>query len=334
MTDSADGKWIFNKINTIKKKNNSIAASEEISIGSSPIRDKEAPKAKGNARAFLKHLPQLFCRVISAGRSARTNTDRADRYSLLDTFRGITILSMICYHGIWDLVFVLDIPLPWYTGEAGFIWQQTICWSFILLSGFCMQFSRRSVRNGLQLLLISLVITLITALFLPEERIIFGVLTLLGISMLLTEGLKKLRRLAVNKRLFPADRAPHWGWLLLASGSAFVLLRDINQGYLGFGPWRWIRLPRQLYDGLFMTFLGFEEKGFFSTDYFSLLPWYPLFLTGYALGGLFLTRGWLTDPAWKKKIRIPAFLGQHSLLIYLLHQPLLFGIAQLLDLCS
>lgn len=202
MTDSADGNRIINKINKIKKRNNSIAVSEEIPTENSTIRDKEVPKEKGNARAYLKHLPQLFCRVISAGRISRTNTNRADRYSLLDTLRGITILSMICYHGIWDLVFVLDISLPWYTGEAGFIWQQTICWSFILLSGFCMQFSRRSVRNGLQLLLISLVITLITALFLPEERIIFGVLTLLGVSMLLTEGLKKLRGLAADRGFF------------------------------------------------------------------------------------------------------------------------------------
>ncbi len=275
---------------------------------------------------------------ISVFGKPKRNTAHAERYSLIDTFRGITILSMICYHGIWDLVFVLDISLPWYTGEAGFIWQQTICWSFILLSGFCMQFSRNYVRNGLQLLLISSLITLITALFLPQERIIFGVLTLLGVSMLLTAGLKSLRKFIVRKKpaYFPAHYMahPHWGWLLLASGSAFVLLRDINQGYLGFGDWRWIRLPRQLYHGFFMTFLGFEEKGFFSTDYFSLLPWYLLFLAGYALGGLSLSKGWLSASAWKKKIKMPAFLGRHSLLIYLLHQPLLFGIAQLLDLCN
>lgn len=275
-------------------------------------------------------------RIIKDKRSVdeKRCTVHAERYSLLDTFRGITILSMICYHGIWDLVFVLDISLPWYTGEAGFIWQQTICWSFILLSGFCMQFSRHYVRNGLQLLLISSLITLITALFLPQERIIFGVLTLLGVSMLLTAGLKKLRQVAADKGIFPTASVPHWGWLLMLSTASFVLLRNINQGYLGFGNWRWIRLPAQLYHGFFMTFLGFEEKDFFSTDYFSLLPWYLLFLAGYALGGLFLSKGWLSASAWKKKIKMPAFLGRHSLLIYLLHQPLLFGIAQLLDLCN
>ncbi len=260
--------------------------------------------------------------------------DSTDRYSLLDTFRGITILSMICYHGIWDLVFVLDISLPWYTGEAGYVWQQTICWSFILLSGFCMHFSKRAVRNGLQLLLISFLITLITALFLPQERIIFGVLTLLGVSMLLTAGLEKLWRSTAKRRHFPTASTAHWVGLLAASAAAFVVLRNINRGYLGFGAWRWIKLPEQLYHGLFMTFLGFEEKGFFSTDYFSLLPWYLLFLTGYALGGLFLSRDWLSGAAWKKKIEVPAFLGRHSLLIYLLHQPLLFGIAQLLELCD
>ena len=79
-----------------------------------------------------------------------------------------------------------------------------------------------------------------------------------------------------------------------------------------------------LYRGLFMTFLGFPDPGFFSGDYFPLFPWIFLYLTGYFLYGMFMK-----FPEVKNALRIHLpvpFLeaaGRHSLLLYLLHQPLL-----------
>ena len=73
-----------------------------------------------------------------------------------------------------------------------------------------------------------------------------------------------------------------------------------------------------------MTFLGFPDPGFFSGDYFPLFPWIFLYLTGYFLYGMFVK-----FPEVKKAlaIHLPVpFLetaGRHSLLLYLLHQPLL-----------
>lgn len=41
-----------------------------------------------------------------------------DRYALPDTLRGLTLLSMIAYHGCWDMVYILGADWPWY-GSTG-----------------------------------------------------------------------------------------------------------------------------------------------------------------------------------------------------------------------
>lgn len=62
-------------------------------------------------------------------------TDRT-RYYALDDIRGITLISMIFYHAMWDIVFILGKDIKWYNEAPGYIWQQSIGWTFILLSGF------------------------------------------------------------------------------------------------------------------------------------------------------------------------------------------------------
>lgn len=46
------------------------------------------------------------------------------RYRILDHIRGVTLLSMIVYHAIWDLVYIFDMRLDWYKTEIGYAWQQ------------------------------------------------------------------------------------------------------------------------------------------------------------------------------------------------------------------
>ena len=60
------------------------------------------------------------------------------RYRLPDTLRGALLLSMIAYHTGWDLVYLFGYRVPWFTASPGYVWQQSICWGFILLSGFCL----------------------------------------------------------------------------------------------------------------------------------------------------------------------------------------------------
>ena len=80
---------------------------------------------------------------------------------------------------------LFGLPSAWYTGLPGYIWQQSICWTFILLSGMCWQLSRHHVKRGLLLVGCGAAISLITWLAMPSQRILYGVLNLLGLSALL-----------------------------------------------------------------------------------------------------------------------------------------------------
>ena len=237
---------------------------------------------------------------------------RGKRYPLLDVIRGLTIVSMVGYHAAWDLVYLAGVDWPWYHSNGAHLWQQSICWSFILLSGLCMTLSSHRWRRGAMVFAAGLLVTGATLVFLPEDRVIFGVLTFLGSAMLLTALLYR-----------GLSRIPA---VLGAALSAFLfyVFRDVNSGILQLPMNQTVQLPKEWYHGMTATFLGFMENGFYSTDYFSLLPWIFLFWTGLYLGRLL---EWAGD--WKRSILgidIPplSFLGRHSLLIYLLHQPLLY----------
>ena len=231
------------------------------------------------------------------------------RYQILDAIRGFALVSMMLYHAAWDLVYLFGADWPWYHGFAAHVWQQSICWTFILLSGYCWSLGRRRLRRGLTVFLCGALITAVTWLFMPENLVFCGVLTLLGASSILLCGFEPaLRRV-------PA-RAGLAGSFLL-----FLLARDVNGGFLGFEGLRLAALPEGLYRNLFSAFLGFPPAGFFSTDYFPLLPWFFLFLTGY-----FLFRLRPEDTGETAPVPLAAALGRRSLWIYMLHQPVIYGL--------
>ena len=235
----------------------------------------------------------------------------AARYRLLDELRGLDLISMMLYHGMWDVVFLFGVAQKWYTGRPGFVWQQSICWTFILLSGFCFSLGRRPLRRGLTVFGCGWVVTLVTVPFMPEEQIWFGVLTLIGSCMLLMVPLEKLLR-----------HVPV-GVGLAASAALFTLLRNVNQGTLGFEDWTLGTVPEGLYCNLLTAYIGFPPPDFFSTDYFSLLPWLFLFLAGHFLRRL------LAGPMERPDaLRCPPLcaLGRQSLPVYMLHQPIVYGV--------
>jgi uncharacterized membrane protein len=250
-------------------------------------------------------------------RTAAAAAGSARRYALLDTLRGLTLCSMAAYHACWDAVNLFGAGWSWYEGRAGMLWQQSICWSFILLAGFCWPLGSRPARRGLVVFAAGAAVTAATLMMGAESRIVFGVLTFLGSAMLLMIPWDWLLR---KSGLSPAAG-------LAASALLFAVLRGVNGGTVGIGPWR-AALPQALYRGLAATYVGFQSPAFYSADYFPLLPWMFLFLCGYfacrclrerradgRLPGAF-GAGWA--PA--------AFLGRHSLLLYLVHQPLIFAV--------
>ncbi|MBR7085534.1 MAG: DUF1624 domain-containing protein [Oscillospiraceae bacterium] len=234
-----------------------------------------------------------------------------ERCQLLDSIRGLTVLNMIAFHGIWDLVYIFGVKWGWYHGEGAYIWQQGICWSFIILSGFCAGMGRHLLKRGLTVFGLGAGITLFTGLFMPEDLILFGVLTLLGSCMLFMAGMRKY-----------LEKVPAMAGMII-SFLLFGFTKHVNSGFLGFFRYELITLPKWLYKNYITAYLGFPQGNFYSTDYFSLIPWIFLFLTGFyiyrAFGEKILSIKW-------QGIKPLNFIGRHALEIYVIHQPVIYGV--------
>ncbi|MCR5769962.1 MAG: DUF1624 domain-containing protein [Butyrivibrio sp.] len=227
----------------------------------------------------------------------------------LDELRGLTIISMVFYHAMWDIVFLYGRQAMWYKGTFGFIWQQSICITFILISGFCFQMDKHPVKRGLLISFWGIVISVVTAIVEPSAIIIFGILTFYGASILIVTLLNKLF----------CKISSYTGFII--SLFLFIITRDLSQGCLGFAGIRFLELPDYLYSNIITTFWGFMEPGFYSSDYFPIIPWIFLFLTGYFFYGIF-QKSLLRNLDFKRGTFLSE-LGKHSLVIYILHQPLL-----------
>ena len=239
------------------------------------------------------------------------------RLHLLDAIRGFLLLHMIAFHGMWNLVYLFGVSAPWYKGIAGYLWQQFICWTFLLLSGFCWAMSRSHVKRGLLIFGSGALVSLVTGIAMPESRILFGILTCIGSCVLLMIPLER-----ILKRITAGIGAA--GSFLL-----FALLRNCSEGSLGFEKLVLCDLPSRLYRNNLTAYLGFPHKGFYSTDYFPLLPWLFLFITGWFLYRITTGRNWNEKLFARGNFPLLNVLGRNSLLVYLLHQPVLYGLGML-----
>ncbi len=239
-----------------------------------------------------------------------------ERYTIPDALRGFSLVSMIIYHAIWDLIYIFGISVPWYTSQGAYVWQQSICWTFIILSGFCWHFGRHKLKRGLIVMGCSAVISIVTLLIMPENAVRFGVLSLISAGTLLLIPLDKLLS-KVN---------PTAG--LFVSFLCFFLTRNVYYGYIGFESLDLIKLPTFLYRNSFTAWLGFPGADFNSTDYFPILPWIFLYIFGYFLYRLMKEKNMLP---YLSVVSIPPLelIGRHSLIIYMLHQPVIYIILQI-----
>ncbi|MEG1972082.1 MAG: heparan-alpha-glucosaminide N-acetyltransferase domain-containing protein, partial [Oscillospiraceae bacterium] len=88
--------------------------------------------------------------------------------------------------------------------------------------------------------------------------------------------------------------------------------------------------------GMFMTdepnFLyfmaGLTSYPYYSADYWPLFPWIFAFISG-AFGGKMITLGKAPEILKWNKIPPLSFIGRHTLIIYIVHQPILLGILTL-----
>lgn len=238
------------------------------------------------------------------------------RHHDIDTVRGCALVSMIAYHGCWDLVYLWGFDWPWYRSFGAYLWQQSICWTFILLSGYCFYLGRRPFRRGFVTFAAGAIVSAVTAVVLPEGPVICGVLTFLGLASMVTAPLK-----AAFRRI-----PPRLGLVLSFGG--FLMLRDVNEGYLGFEGLRFAAVPQGR--NLFHAVLGFPPPAFHSSDYFAVLPWIFLFWTGLFLSRLRPER----DDLLSRPVPVVTAMGRRSLLVYLAHQPLLYALGPLAQCIS
>jgi uncharacterized membrane protein len=230
------------------------------------------------------------------------------RLPWLDAARGIAILAMVIYHFSWDLRYFGFIAAD-VAGDLGWrIFARLIASSFLALVGVSLVLA---TRNGLRLdrylrrLALIVVaaggITLVTWFAFPESYIFFGILHAIAVSSVL--GLAFVR-------------APV---LMVLAAALFCLAAPP----LFAGP---------AFDAPALLWLGLATYQPRSNDFVPLFPWFGIVLLGIAAARLAPLLRDANDRLQHFRpgaVRPLAWAGRHSLGIYLVHQPLLFGLVYL-----
>lgn len=226
----------------------------------------------------------------------------------VDFFRGIAIVLMIIFNWSFTLKY-FNI----FSFESWFYWHifpRIIASMFIFIAGISLVLSHggtksapsRHILRGLKIFCFGIMITLSTWLLFPQEFIIFGILHLIGISIILAAALLKYKRLS------------------LMLGIAFIAVGFILQNFR--------------FDFSWLVWLGLIPINFQSLDYFPIFPWFGIFLLGMFFGNSAYPKGKrnfrIKDSSELWLVENTAFLGRHSLFIYMIHQPVLILLLLLL----
>lgn len=235
---------------------------------------------------------------------------KKERIWEIDAARGLFILFVFLAHLSFDLRAFLgwqfDLGLVQLLFDYGGV-------LFILLSGISATLGSRSFRRGLIVLACGMVITAVTSGMIaldmldPTNAIYFGVLHLLGTCMIVYPLLKKLPT-----------------WLLAVLGVVLI----------GVGYWLdSFYLPNANDWTQYLFILGLKQRTFAAGDYFPILPHLGWFTLGIVIGRTIYaakTTRFSTISPKLPPIRFLTFCGRHSLELYLIHQPIIYGIVMLI----
>ena len=133
---------------TQEKKIQSLKMQTNI-IQTQKMQEKKIPSLKMQTQKIQEKKIQSQKMQVQKIQQYKVQRQKAGRLAGLDTIRGITLLSMMLYHTCWDLVFLFGKKIPGYSGLGGYVWQQSICWTFILLAGFCWSLGSHHLKRGL-----------------------------------------------------------------------------------------------------------------------------------------------------------------------------------------
>lgn len=227
------------------------------------------------------------------------------RLEIVDLARGLALLAMFVFHFAYDLSFfgLIETHIP---SEPGWRWfARLIAGSFLTLVGVSLVLA---TRNGLnrpaflkRLAMVAgaaALVTIATYVAMPGSFIFFGILHHVALGSVLALPFLRLPILAVAG----------------AAIIAFVL------------P---VLVAHPLLDQPALAWLGFSRAPIVTADFVPVFPWFGCVLSGIVLARLALPRlAGSRLAAWRPAslpARIVAWGGRHSLLVYLVHQPVFIG---------
>ena len=213
-----------------------------------------------------------------------------------DFLRGVAIVLMVIFHLCFDLNYFKYISIDIYSAIEWKVFRAIIVFLFLLIVGVSMFFAysdginyKKFKKRIFILLGSSLLITIVTMLTFPKSWIYFGIIHFILVATIL--GL-------------PFVRYPN---ISLVVGIIIII------GYfLGFLPVSWIH-------DMLKPILGLPSR---TEDIVKFFPWFGVVLIGIFVGSKKLFYIKITQNIITNKI---ALFGRHALIIYLIHQPILFG---------
>lgn len=238
-------------------------------------------------------------------RPTETALPARPRLALVDAARGVAIIAMVAYHFAWDLSYYRLIATDVTTHPAWVLLQRSILSSFLFLVGVSLVLGHgngvrwsRFWRRLAVILAAALAVTLGTYWMFPEYFVFFGILHAIALFSLLA-----LPALRLNP------------WLVLAT-AALVLVPPFF-------------LSAPLFSAKPLAWIGFWTIVPETTDIVPVFPWFGVVLLGVAAARLVLASPLeALLAAWQVRGPLSKGLvvcGRWSLLIYLLHQPILLG---------
>ena len=236
----------------------------------------------------------------AAATRARTTQPPPARIAGLDALRGIAIVAMIAYHFCFDLRYFgvtrSDFEHDWRWLTA----RTLILSSFLLIAGVSAVLAQREslplarwLRHIAVIAAAALLVSAGSWLMFPRSYIWFGALHAIAVSLLLARPLLDRPALATIV-----------GVAVIASGLAFA---------------------DPAFDNRALGWVGFMTEKPVTEDYVPLFPWAGVLFVGIAAGH------WLTRArfaALAPLARLPGalrWLGRHSLIVYLVPQPLMIA---------
>jgi uncharacterized membrane protein len=228
------------------------------------------------------------------------NRATSNRIDLIDGLRGFAIVMMVLHHFGYDLVNFAGVDSSLIENPIVYVLQPLFIGLFMLISGVCCRFSHSNIKRGIRIFACGLAVTAVTwAMDIPAW---FGILHFLGLSSIICGMLQPY-----------IDRIPARISLPLFA-ALYILSELFTEPYVGSNWFSW---------------LGFRSPTFESSDYFPIFPWIFITLIGLVLGKYVVERR-LPDKFYTVKFPFFAAVGRNTLLVYMLHQPVLYSITLLI----